>query len=195
MHDPRTQHMTALKQIIRYIKGTIHHGLHLSPSQVDTLITYTDADWGGCSDTRRSTSGYCVYLGNNLISWSAKRQSTLSRSSVEAEYRGVANVVAESCWLQNLLLELQCPIIKATLVYCDNVSAVYLSGNPIQHQRTKHIEMDIHFVPEKVAKGQVHVLHVSSRYQITDIFTKGLPLQLFDDFRDSLCNIPFPKTT
>jgi len=88
--------MTALKQIIRYIKGTIHHGLHLSHSPVDTLITYTDANWGGCPDTRRSISGYCVYLGNNLISWFAKRQSILSRSSAEAEYRGVANVVAES---------------------------------------------------------------------------------------------------
>ena len=84
-------------------------------------------------------------------------------------------MVAESCWLQNLLLELQCPVTKATLVYYDNVIAVYLSGNPIQHQRTKHIEMDIHFVC-KVAKGQVRVLHVLSRYQITDIFTKGLPL-------------------
>jgi hypothetical protein len=78
------------------------------------------------------------------------------------------------------------PVTKATLVYCDNVSAVYLSGNPIQHQRTKHIEMDIHFVREKVARGQVRVMHVPSRYQIADIFTKGLPLQLFDDFRDSL---------
>jgi len=186
MHDPRTQHMTSLKRIIRYIKGTIQHGIHLSPSPVDTLITYTDVGWGGCPDTRRSTSGYCVYLGNNLISWSAKRQSTLSRSSGEAEYRGVANVVAECCWLRNLLFDLDCPIIKATLVYCDNVSIVYLSGNPIQHQCTKHIEMDIHFVREKVAKGQVRVLHVSSRYQIADIFTKSLLLQLFDDFRDSL---------
>jgi hypothetical protein len=101
MHDPRTEHMTALKRIIRYIKGTIHHGPHLSPSLVDTLTSYTDADWGGCPYTRRSTSGYCVYLGDNLVSWSAKRQSTLSRSSAEAEYRGVANVVAESCWIRN----------------------------------------------------------------------------------------------
>jgi hypothetical protein len=85
-----------------------------------------------------------------------------------------------------LLLELQCPIIKVTIVYCDHVSVVYLLGNPIKHQRTKHIEMDIHFVREKVAKGQVRVLHVSSCYQIADIFTKGLPVQLFDDFRDSL---------
>ena len=186
MHDPRTQHMSALKRIIRYIQGTLDLGLHLYPSSDHTLISYTDADWGGCPDTRRSTSGYCVYLGDNLLSWSAKRQPTLSRSSAEAEYRGVANVVSESCWIRNLLLELHCPISKATLVYCDNVSAVYLSGNPVQHQRTKHIEMDIHFVRGKVARGKVRVLHVPSRYQIADIFTKGLPQQLFDDFRDSL---------
>lgn len=139
-----------------------------------------------CPDTRRSTSGCCVYLGDNLVSWSAKRQPILSRSSAEAEYHGVTNVVAESRWLRNLLLELQCPVTKATVVYCDHVSAVYFSGNLIQHQRTKHIEMDIQFVRDKVAKGQVRVLHVPSRYQIADVFTKGLPLQLFDDFRDSL---------
>ncbi|KAE8692687.1 hypothetical protein F3Y22_tig00110831pilonHSYRG00456 [Hibiscus syriacus] len=110
---------------------------------------------------------------------------TLSRSSVEAEYRGVANVVSESCWLRNLLLELNCHIRKATMVYCDNVSAINLSGNPIKHQRTKHIKMDIHFVREKDAQGEVRVRHVPSRYHIADIFTKGLPL-LFDDFRTSL---------
>jgi hypothetical protein len=124
MHDPRTQHMIALKQIISYLKGTLTHGLHISYSLVDTLTTYTEADWGGCPDTIRSTSGYCVYLGDNLVSWSAKRQPTLSCSSAEAEYRGVANVVAESCWLRNLLLELQCPVTKATLVFCDNVNDV-----------------------------------------------------------------------
>jgi hypothetical protein len=194
MYDPKTQHMSALKCIIRYIHGTIDFGLHLYPSSVDKLISYTDADWAGCPDTRRSTSGYCVYLGDNLISWSAKRQHTLSRSSAKAEYRGVANVVSESCWSRNLLLELCCPVTKATLVYCDNISAVYLSDNPVQHQRTKHIEMDIHFVREKVARGQVRVLHIPSRFQIADIFTKGLPLQLFDDFCESL-NIRSPPVS
>jgi hypothetical protein len=155
MHHPMEEHMQALRRVLRYIQGTRHHGLHLYPSSTTSLISYTDADWGGCPDTRRSTSGYCVFFGDNLISWSSKRQPTLSRSSVEAEYRGVANVVSESCWLRNLLLELHCPIHKATLVYCDNVGAIYLSANLVQHQRTKHIEMDIHFVREKVAQGHV----------------------------------------
>ncbi|GKA87994.1 ribonuclease H-like domain-containing protein [Tanacetum coccineum] len=134
----------------------------------------------------RSTSGYCVFLGNNLLSWSAKRQATLSRSSAEAEYRGVANVVVETCWLKNLLRELHTPLSSATLVYCDNVSAVYLSSNPVQHHRTKHIEIDIHFVSDLVAAGQVRVLHVPFRYQFANIFTKGLPSALFEEFRTSL---------
>jgi hypothetical protein len=186
MHASNTEHMTTLKSILRYVQGTIHLCLHLSPSPITKLISYIDADWGGCPDTRRSTSRYCVFLSDSLISWSSKRQPTLSRSSVEAEYRGVANVVSESCWIHNLLLELHFPIPHATLVYCDNVSVIYLSGNHVQHQRTKHIEMDIHFVREKVARGQARVLHVPSRHQIVDIFTKGLLRILFDDFQTSL---------
>ncbi|GKE36618.1 ribonuclease H-like domain-containing protein [Tanacetum coccineum] len=170
MHDPRDPHFTALKRILRYVRGT------------SQLTAYTDADWAGCPVTRRSTSGYCVFLGDNLLSWSAKP----SRSSAEAEYRGVANVVAETAWIRNLLLELHAPLSTATLVYCDNVSAVYLSTNLVQHQRTKHIEIDIHFVQEYVASGQVRVLHVPSRFQYTYIFTKGLPTALFIEFRSSL---------
>ncbi|GJR46729.1 ribonuclease H-like domain-containing protein [Tanacetum coccineum] len=150
------------------------------------LVTYSNADWAGCPTTWRSTSGYCVFLGNNLLSWSSKRQPTLSRSSAKAEYRGVANVVAETYWLRNLLRELHTPLSSATLVYCDNVSVVYLSCNPVQHQRTKHIEIDIHFVRDLVAAGQVRVIHVPSRYQFADIFTKGLSSALFEEFRSSL---------
>ncbi|GKD73874.1 ribonuclease H-like domain-containing protein [Tanacetum coccineum] len=112
----------------------------------------------------RSTSGYCVLLGDNLLSWSAKRQHTLSRSSVEAEYRDVANVVAKTAWLRNLLRELHTLLLSVTLVYCDNVSAIYMTANPVQHQRTKHIEIDIHFVRDMVVRGQVRVLHVPSCY-------------------------------
>ncbi|GKE99142.1 ribonuclease H-like domain-containing protein, partial [Tanacetum coccineum] len=118
MHDPREPHLAALKH----------------------------ADWVGCLATRHSTSSYCVFLNDNLLSWSSKHQHTLSRSSVKAEYREVANVVVETAWIRNLLRELQALLFTATLVYCDNVSVVYMSTNPVQHQRTKHIEIDIHFV-------------------------------------------------
>nr|GEV73153.1 ribonuclease H-like domain-containing protein [Tanacetum cinerariifolium] len=133
--------------------GTMNYGLQLFSSSTTYLVAYSDADWAGCPTTRRSTSGYCVFLGNNLLFWSSKCQPKLSRSSAEAVYRGVANVVAETCWLRNLLRELHTPLSSATLVYCDNVSVVYLSCNPVQHQRTKQIEIDIHFVWDLVANG------------------------------------------
>lgn len=186
MHDPREPHFTALKRILRYVKGTISHGLQIHKSPIDKLTAYSDADWAGCPSTRRSTSGFGIFLGDSLVSWSSKRQVTVSRSSVEAEYRGVTNAVAEATWLRNLLSELKCPISKATIVFCDNISVVYLSSNPVKHQRTKHVEIDIHFVRERVALGQVRVLHVPSALQYADIFTKGLPTQLFTDFRTSL---------
>ncbi|GJY31253.1 ribonuclease H-like domain-containing protein [Tanacetum coccineum] len=147
-----------MKRVLRYIRGTTDLGLQLFRSTTSQLIAYSDADW----------------------------QDTLSRSSAEAEYRGVANVVAETSWIRNLLRELHTPLFTATLVYCDNVSAVYMFANPVQHQRTKHIEIDIHFVRDKVAAGHVRVLHVPSRFQYADIFTKGLPYPLFADFRSSL---------
>ncbi|GKF16644.1 ribonuclease H-like domain-containing protein, partial [Tanacetum coccineum] len=150
MHDPRDPHFIALKRILRYVRGTIDHGLQLHVSSTSQLTAYTNFDWAGCPVTHRM------------------------------------NVVAETAWIRNLLLELHTPLSTATLVYCDNVSAVYLSTIPVQHQHTKHIEIDIHFVREYVASGQVHVLHVPSRFQYADIFTKGLPTALFLEFRSSL---------
>jgi hypothetical protein len=141
MHTPREPHLTALKRILRYLRGSLDYGLLLRPSPTSELVVYTDDDWAGCPDTRRSTSGYVVFLGTNLVSWAAKRQPVVSRSSAEAEYSAVAISVAEASWLRQLLHELHSPLQRATLVYCDNVSAVYLSTNPVQHQRTKHVEM------------------------------------------------------
>ncbi|GJR88047.1 ribonuclease H-like domain-containing protein [Tanacetum coccineum] len=195
MHDPREPHLNAMKRVLRYLRGTTDLGLQLLRSTTSQLIAYSDADWAGCPATRRSTSGYCVFLGDNLLTWSSKRQDTLSRSSAEAEYRGVANAVAETSWIRNLLRELHTPLFTATLVYCDNVSAVYMSANPVQHQRTKHIEIDIHFVRDKVAACHVRVLHVPSRFQYADIFTKGLPYPLFADFRSSLSVRKTPAPT
>ncbi|GJY57279.1 ribonuclease H-like domain-containing protein [Tanacetum coccineum] len=124
-------------------------------STTSQLIAYSDADWAGCPATRRSTFGYCVFLGDNLLTWSSKCQDTLSCSSAEAEYRGVANVVAETSWIHNLLRKLHTLLFTTILVYCDNVSDVYVSANPVQHQCTNHIEIDIYFVLDKVAAGHV----------------------------------------
>jgi hypothetical protein len=113
-----------------------------------------------CPDTRWSTLDYVVFLSNNLIPWSSKRQNVVSRLSAEVEYRTVANNVTEACWLRQLLQELHAPLTKSTLIYCDNVSVVYLFTNSIQHQRIKHVEIDLHFVQEHVAIGDASVLHV-----------------------------------
>ncbi|GKF40119.1 ribonuclease H-like domain-containing protein [Tanacetum coccineum] len=176
MHDPRVPHFSALKRVLRYIRGTLDFGLQLYASSTGSLVAYSDADWAGCPSTIRSTSGYCV-------------------SSDEAEYRGVANVVVETAWLCNLLRELHTPLLSTTLVYCDNVSAIYMTANPVQHQRTKHIEIDIHFVSDMVTRGQVRVLHVTSRYQYADIFTNGLSSALFEEFRASLSVRSSPAQT
>ena len=146
MHDPRLPHFNHVKHVLRYLKGTLDHGLDIYKSTPHSPTAHSDADWAGCPDTRRSTFGFCVFLGDNLISWSSKRQVMVSRSSAEAEYRAVAHAVTDTIWVCQLLSGLHRPIEQATIVYCDNISAVYMSGNLVQHRRTKHIEIDIHFV-------------------------------------------------
>ena len=195
MHDPRMPHLALLKRILPYIRSTTSHGLLLRASTDFSVTAYSDADWGGFPDTRRSTSGFCVYLGDSLVSWSSKRQPTVSRSSAEAEYRAVANVAAECIWLRQLLGELRCDIKKATVVFYDNVSAVYMSTNPVHHKRTKHIELDTHFVRERVQLGELRVLHVPTGEQFADVMTKGLPTASFERFRSGLCVEPLEHST
>jgi len=182
MHDPREPHLAALKRILRYIRRTLNLFLVLRPTTQHVLVVYSDVDCAGCPDTRKSTSGYVVFLGDNLISWSSKRQNIVSRSRAKAEYRVVAIAVAEASWLRQLLSELQSPLHRSTLVYCGNISTVYMSANPIQHQRTKHIEIDLQFVREHIALGDVRVLPVPTSFQYADIFTKGLPSSVFTEF-------------
>ncbi|WVZ78234.1 hypothetical protein U9M48_025980 [Paspalum notatum var. saurae] len=195
MHDPRKPHLALIKHILRYVKGTLSVGLHIGVGSVQSLTAYSDA------------------LGLAVRTLDAPPQATVSSSATiwcpgppsagppspapkaEAEYRVVAHAVAECCWLRQLLQELHISIPSTTVVYCDNVSTVYMTANPVHHRRTKSIEIDIHFVREKVALGQFRVLHVPSSHQFADIMTKGLPVQLFTEFRSSLCVRDSPAAT
>ncbi|CAN6676712.1 unnamed protein product [Malus baccata var. baccata] len=178
MHHPMDSHVVAVKRILRYLSGTLHYGLQFQPGKLQ-LQAYSDADWAGDPNDRRSTSGHIVYLGSSPISWASKKQHTVSRSSTEAEYRALAIAAAELAWVRQVLCDLCVPLFTAPVLYCDNISAIALSSNPVFHSRVKHIEIDYHFVRERVIRGDLHVLHVSSKEQFADILTKGLSAPLF----------------
>ncbi|KAD7477841.1 hypothetical protein E3N88_00977 [Mikania micrantha] len=179
-------HWSAVKRILRYLQGRANHGLLIQRSASYTLHAYTDADCAGSSDDRRSTGGYAIYLGNNLVSWSARKQRTVSRSSTESEYKALANTIAELTWLEVLLSELNVAMKSTPVLWCDNLGATYLSANPVFHARTKHIEVDFHFVREKVAQGKLLVQFISTHDQIADVFTKPLPFARFTSLQDKL---------
>ncbi|KAM1108382.1 hypothetical protein ACFX2B_004976 [Malus domestica] len=178
MHTPRTIHLQAVKRILRYLKGTLDSGLWFTKGR-QILTAWTDADWAGCPVDRRSTSGYCVFLGPNLISWSAKKQCTVARSSTEAEYRSLAHTATELSWVCKILVDISFPLLKTPSVFCDNKSAIALAFNPVFHARTKHVEIDYHYIREKVLLGHISVHHVASLLQLADIFTKSLPADRF----------------
>jgi hypothetical protein len=169
MHISREPHLTTAKQILRYLCVTLDHSLLLRPSPTSELVVYTDADWASCPDTCRSTSGYVVFLDTNLASWSSKQQPVTSGSGAETEYLIVANDVAEACWLRQLLQEVHNLLTRATLIYCDNVSAVYLSTDLMRHQRTNYVEIDLHLVHEHVVVGDALVLYILTTSQFVDI--------------------------
>uniref|UniRef100_A0A2N9EKD3 Integrase catalytic domain-containing protein n=1 Tax=Fagus sylvatica TaxID=28930 RepID=A0A2N9EKD3_FAGSY len=190
MSAPTTTHLAAAKRVLRYIRGTFNHGIEFTPGPLH-LSVYTDADWAGDPDDRRSTSGFLVYLGNNAITWSAKKQPTVSRSSTESEYRALAIASAETCWVRSLLQDLGIYLTDPPILWCDNVSALAIASNPVFHARTKHIEVDFHFVRERVLRKDLVVKFVSTVDQLADIFTKSLPTHRFLELRRNLTvNVP-----
>jgi hypothetical protein len=177
LHQPTTHHWTAVKRILRYLKDTPDHGLFYQPGSL-MLEAYSDADYAGCPDDRHSTGGYCVYLGHNPISWSAKKQRTVSRSSTEAEYRQLAYTAAELSWIRSLFKDLGIRL-STPRIWCDNISSISLASNPVFHARTKHLEVDYHYVRDKVVRKELEVCYLSTTDQVADIFTKGLSKSRF----------------
>lgn len=174
LHAPTTEHWTAVKRILRYLKAYAQLGLKICRSTSYLVSAFSDADWAGCVDDRRSTGGFAVYLGDNLVSWNARKQPTVSRSSTESEYKAMANATAEIIWVQTLLKEIGIDSPAKVHLWCDNMGAKHLASNPVFHARTKHIEVDYHFVRERVQKGLLGVDYISTKDQIADGFTKAL---------------------
>jgi len=174
MHDPRTGHMEVVYRILRYLKGTPGRGLWFRKNGHLDLEGYCDADWASNKDDRRSTSGYCVFVGGNLVSWRSKKQAVVARSTAEAEYRAMALSVCEMMWLKGLLKELRLLRNETMTLHCDNVAAINIANNPVQFDRTKHVEIDRFFIKEKLDSGVLKLGYVRSRSQLADCFTKGL---------------------
>jgi hypothetical protein len=205
MHNLTMLHWSAVKWILRYLKGSLDYGIQIRASTNLTLNAYSDSDWAGCPDDRRSTTGYLVFLGPNLISWSSKKQPIVARSSTEAEYRSLASTKAEYrslasteaeyrslamasaelVWLRSLLHELGCKS-DPPILWCDNLSVAFLASNSAFHARTKHVELDYHFVREQVAAGSIRVCFVCSQDQLADALTKMLSTLRFVQLRYKL---------
>ncbi|PKU68501.1 Retrovirus-related Pol polyprotein from transposon TNT 1-94 [Dendrobium catenatum] len=185
MHDPQPVHYHLLKRLLRYIQGTTHFGLPISKGPLQ-LMSMSDADWASDPITRRSTSGYCSFLGSTLISWSVKKQHTVARSSTEAEYRAIAAATADILWLRKLLHDFNISIDQPTILYCDNMSAIAIANNPVLHARTKHIEIDHHFIRDHLHAKHIALTPISTVDQIADIFTKSLSTSRFQHLRFKL---------
>ncbi|XP_019434682.1 PREDICTED: uncharacterized protein LOC109341272 [Lupinus angustifolius] len=165
---PTNLHYKALCRVLRYIKGSPGQGLYYPNSSILQLKAFSDADWAACMDSRRSTTGCCVFLGDSLVSWKAKKHNTMAKSSSEAEYRALAFTSCEIQWLTYLLENFKVHFIQPALLYCDNDSARYIDANSIFHERTKHIDIDCHVVRERLHSKLFHLLPISTLEQVAD---------------------------
>jgi len=178
MQAPTVKHYAAAQHILRYIKANPSQGLFFPADNQIQLKAFSDSDWGTCPDTRKSTTGFCIFLGSSLVSWKSKKQGTVSRSSTEAEYRALATTTCEVQWLSYLLRDLQIKPTQTAVMYCDNKSARHIAHNQSFHERTKHLDID-HVVREKVQSNLFHLLPISSEEQLADGFTKILHRRQF----------------
>ena len=183
--QPTTTHLSYVKRIIKYIHGTADYGILYSFDTNSCLVGFSDADWGGNSDDRKSTSGGCFFLGNNLISWFSKKQNCVSLSTAEAEYIAAGAGSTELVYLKSMLEEYDVPQDVVTL-FCDNTSAINIAKNPVQHSKTKHIEIRHHYIRDLVNYKILSLEHVNTEDQLADIFTKPLDMVKFEKLRFAL---------
>ncbi|RVW56445.1 Retrovirus-related Pol polyprotein from transposon RE1 [Vitis vinifera] len=186
MHSPTEEHMEAVYRILRYLKMTPGKGLFFRKTENRNTEVYSNADWAGNIIDRRSTSGYCSFVWGNLVTWRSKKQSVVARSSAEAEYRALAQGICEGIWIKRVLSELGQTSSSPILMMCDNQAAISIAKNPVHHDRTKHVEIDRHFITEKVTSETIKLNYVPTKHQTADILTKALPRP---NFKDLTCKL------
>ncbi|KAL8144973.1 hypothetical protein AgCh_003259 [Apium graveolens] len=190
MQKPTSIYYQGAKQLVRYLIGTASQGILLASSSAAKLTAYCDSDWASCATTRRSTTGFCIFLGTSPISWKAKKQLVVARSSAEAEYRAMALTTCEVTWLSALLKDLGIKNLPPTVLRCDNKAALAIVANPVLHERTKYVELDCHYVREQVLAGNIQTTYTPSVEQVVDIFTKVLPVHLHTQHNSRLASYP-----
>ena len=179
MRNPKESHLQSAYRVLQYLKGTPEKGILFKRNGGLVLEAYTDANYAGSIVHRRSTSGCCTFLGRNLVTWRSKKQSVVARSSAEAEFRAIARGVYELLWLKIILEDLKIKWDGPMRLYCDNKLAISIAHNPVHHDRTIHIEIDRHFIKERLESGLICTPYVSSRGQLADVLTKGLSSLVF----------------
>ena len=183
--DPKESHLTAVKRIFRYLAGTVKYGLWYPKEANCDLVGYSDADFAGCKIDRKSTSGTCQFLGHCLVSWFSKKQTSVALSIAEAEYVAAGSCCAQILWMTQQLKDYGLNFNKVP-IKCDNTSAINLSKNPVQHSRTKHIEIRHHFLRDHALKGDIELEFIPTKDQLADIFTKPLPSEGYFKIRREL---------
>ncbi|KAK6148491.1 hypothetical protein DH2020_019403 [Rehmannia glutinosa] len=192
--NPFDTHWEAALHLLRYLKGCPSLGLFFPARSSLSFQAYSDVDWAACQDSRKSVTGYCIFLGSCLISWKIKKQTTVSRFSAEAEYRALGSTVYEIQWLTYLAKDLHLDIPTPIPLYCDNQVALHIMANPVFHERTKHLEIDCHLVRNQYKAGLISPVKVPSSSQLADLFTKALGAGPFQSLLSNLGLIDIHQT-
>ena len=181
--QPNKQHWTALKRVLRYLKGTVHYGITYTRKSSKECVGYSDADWAGDLDDRKSTSGYLFQVSGGAVTWRSKKQSCVALSTAEAEYMALSSAAQEAVWLRQLMAELGQPPETATTIFEDNQSPIAMTKNPQFHGRAKHIAIKYHFIREQVSNGMIELKYCPTNQMLADMFTKALSREQFSKLR------------